>query len=157
MEIMNLFHFLNVQDIFKASNYIHFPWSRLHQHRHAIFENGHCGEDTQDSEDNSANRVSNVCLRVEIDDNSRDHYSDTLYNITNNVDDGSPNIHVFMTVPMMTMSMAVSVTMTMTMSMIMMIVFVFFLIMIVLVVMFNFFMGVFAPFAMVVLVVVTTR
>ena len=157
---MNLFHLINVQDIFEASNYIHFPWCRLHQHRHAILEYRHCGEDTEDCEDNSAYRVSNVCLRVEVYYYSSDHYTDALYYITNNVDDGSSDIHVFMTMSMMTMSM--SVTMTVRMSMIMMIVFVLFLIVVMLMIMFvvmlNFFMGVFAPFPMVmVLVVIATR
>lgn len=71
-----------------------FGWS-FHQYDHTVFEDWNSREKNKHSEQNCHNRVSDMPLRFEEDDNSNDDDTYRLYDITYHVNYRSTNIHVF--------------------------------------------------------------
>lgn len=137
MEIMYFFNFINLEDILKAMQHIKLFRCGFHQNRHAIAEYWYCCKDTDDRKDDCAYGISYLGFWVKIDDQSCYHYTYTLDDITNDMDNRSSDVHVFMAVSMMTMSMAMTVAMSMPMAMIMLI-FIMIMFLIVLLIMLNF-------------------
>lgn len=64
MEVVNFLDLLQVQDVLEALQDVHLLRGRLHQHGHAVAEDGHRCEDAQDCEDNRTDWVRNVSLGV---------------------------------------------------------------------------------------------
>lgn len=134
MEIVDLIYLIQVQHILETLYYIDFFWGGFHQDGDTISENWHGGEYTQECKDESADWISYMPFWLQIDDNSCNNNTDTLYNISNNVNNSCSNIHIFMT---MIMTMMTSTYTVMMMSMIM---FMFFFVMFMFVFVFLMFM-----------------
>jgi len=111
MKIVNLIDVIKIQHILEAFNNINVFRGSFHEDGNAISEDRDCCEDTQDGEDEGANGINNVPFWFEVNDNGSDDDSDTLDDISNDVNDSCSDVHVFVTVPVMPMAMAVSMSM----------------------------------------------
>ena len=109
---MNLFHLVHFQYVLKALNYIDLSRGGLHQHRHAITEDRDGCKDADNCKDKCTNRVCNLGLRSEKDDDCCDNYTNTLNDVSDNMNHCSSDVHVLMIMPIMAMSMPMAVTVT---------------------------------------------
>ena len=93
MNFLNCFKFLNI-----VIQVLHFDVSRggLHYYSDAVEENWHGRHQDKDREQESANGVGFLPLRVwlELKDQRSGDYSDALNHVTKDVNDGSSNVHV---------------------------------------------------------------
>ena len=62
---MNLFHFIDAQDILETSKNVYFFGCSFHEDTHTVKEDRDSREDTDDSEDQCADWVCNLGLGVE--------------------------------------------------------------------------------------------
>jgi hypothetical protein len=104
MEIVDFFDLIKVQDILEALEHINLLRGRFHQHTHALKEDRNGCEDAQYCEDQSTDRVSNVCLRIEENNDGGDNDTDALNDISDDVDYGCSDVHVFVAVARVTVA-----------------------------------------------------
>lgn len=110
---MNFIYFIQRKNICEALNDVNVFWGGLHQNRNTISEDRYSCKDAQKCEQKCANWVNDVPIRPEIDDNCSNDYSNTLNDISNNMNNGCSDVHVFVAVSMtMRMTMSMRVTMT---------------------------------------------
>ena len=96
---------IEVQHILEAFDDVHILGCSLHEDLDAIAEDRDGSEHAQEGKQEGTNRVYNVPLWLEVNDDSCDDYSYGLDNVSYDVDDSCSDVHVFMAVSTMGMSM----------------------------------------------------
>ena len=107
MEIVNFFDHVNIDQVIEQFCDIQFLWCGFHENNHAVFENRDCCEDAQNSEYDCANWISIgsiLIALVSVYNYSSYHYTNTLYDISKDVDHSCSDIHVLVVVVMIVTS-----------------------------------------------------
>jgi hypothetical protein len=73
----------------------------LHENYYTVLEDWDGCEQNQESEYEGAYGVNDLPVRLDVDDDCSNDNSDTLHDVTNDVDDSSPHVHVLMCIVML--------------------------------------------------------
>lgn len=106
MKVVYFLHTLNADELIKALRNINIPGGGLHQHVHAVPKYWDGCKEAEQGENEGANGICEGPLSV-VDNNGSDHHANALHDITNQMDDGSSDVHIFMA--MTTMSFVIMI------------------------------------------------